>query len=292
MIRHGCLNSRAGSACIALVMLTAIGAAPPKDPDNPTVKSETGRAKPRNGADSSQASGKKKNTPNSPKKKKARSRTPTDGESSEQPPPRNPAVKGLRLIIAEAEFEDLTLEDFTEWIGRTTGAQIVVRWNMLEAAGYERDETLNIKAAKIPMRKLIEEAFNQLNPILERPELSVSADGNILTISTRKDLNSRMITRVYEAEDLLISVPNFIAEVNGPQLRPRHNVEAAGRKRIGTQDPEISALIKTLTTHIEPHSWKTAGGKGTIRFFNGRLIIYNSIEVHLRISGAILRRDE
>jgi hypothetical protein len=211
-------------------------------------------------------------------------------------PPKNLAVKAMRMVIKDAEFEDMTFEEFTEWLSRTTKANVVVRWKLLEKEGIERDYPITLKRKDVRVRKLLLLVFDMLTEDLRSVELAAKADGNTIIISTRKDINTKRITVVYDVQDLLIVVPNFtgpgIGEL-GVGKRKGFQISGSGgggggkgRKEKKTRDP-VQQLIDAITTHIQPLSWKVNGGKGTIVHYKGQLVIYNNVEVHNQLAIAL-----
>ena len=206
--------------------------------------------------------------------------------------PRNLAVKAMKTIVEDAEIVDLTFEEFCEWLGRATGANVVVRWKVLEREGVERDDPVALKEENIRVRRLLVRVFEQVAEGLPAVELAAKAEGNTLIISTRKNLSAKRITRVYDVQNLLVSVPQFtgsaigdlgLGEDGGFRLRkPRFKEDKS--KQI---DPIARRLIDLITTHVQPSSWKANGGKGSIRYYKGRLIVYNSLEVHQQLGGAV-----
>lgn len=241
----------------------------------------------------SQPAGPPAEKPDQPEKRESKQDSKQQKKESKtgkrQPaPPKNLAVKALDMVIPEAEFKDLTLEDFAEWLGRTTKANVVVRWKVLEKAGVARDAPVTLQEKNIKLRRLLPLVFAQVTEDLRSVELAAKADGNTLMISTKEDVNVELITKTYDVQDLLHSVPDFRAarprEIGGgPLLGDRVAwVEGGGEKERG--DP-VEQLIKTITTDIQPLSWKANGGKGTISYYKGRLIIRNNVEVHQQLGG-------
>ncbi len=217
---------------------------------------------------------------------------PAEGGSKKVRRPRGLAFKALRTVIEDARFKEMTLEEFAEWIERKTGANVVVKWKVLEAAGVEPDAMINLKLKNVTIRKLLELAFKQVTVELEGVELAAKADDNTLIISTRKDLNSELVTRIYDVQALLIIVPNFAGQGMGDPTaggRSRLSLTGSGRPGVGT-DPDneqrAKQLIDTITSSIEPDSWAVNGGKGTISYYKGRLVVRNNLEVHQLLGGA------
>ena len=145
--------------------------------------------------------------------------------------PKNLARQALKLVIGSAEFEDMTFEDFVAWLGRETKAYVVVRWKIVEKAGVERDAPIYLKRKKITVKKLLPLVFRQVTEDLEGVELAARTDGNILLISTRKNLNAKMVVRTYPVRDLLMQIPNFESQRDKIDGRGRNPV--AGRRGAG-----------------------------------------------------------
>lgn len=220
-------------------------------------------------------------------------------DASEAKAQKHAAAKALRMTIENAEFDGMAFEDFIEWLGRTTRVNVVVRWELLEKEGVERDAPITLKRKNIVLRKLLPLVFAEATRDLRDVELAARAEGNILLISTRRDLNSKLVVVAYDVEDLLIHVPSFRgtklepAGINagsvrrgagsggGQQLRPGEEVSDPNSRL----DKRVRDLIDAITRSIEPDSWKANGGRGTITYYRGKLVILNNVEVHQALGG-------
>ncbi len=206
--------------------------------------------------------------------------------------PRGLAVKAMRMAIEDAKFQDVTFEEFTEWLGRFSKANVVVRWKVLEEAGVDRYTIIDLKLRDVTLRKLLQLVFDQVTGELEDVELAAKADDNTLIISTRKDLFSQLITKTYDVQSLLIVVPNFAGRtINDPATgRGRYagpSLSGAGVEYGQGADEKTRQLIDTITSAIQPESWRINGGKGTIYFYRGQLVVRNNLEVHQILAGEL-----
>jgi hypothetical protein len=233
--------------------------------------------------------------------KKAEKKTDKQGkkdskDSRRSAAPANLAVKAMNMVVEDAEFKDMTFEDFVEWLGRTSKANVVVRWKVLEKEGIERDHPVTLKEKNIKMGKLLAKVFDQVTADLRSVELAAKADGNTLMISTKQELNMQLVTKVYDVQDLLLNIPDFTGSEMGEvgTLTADHYKKGGGavskkgsggnNEGAGGEDPS-EQLIRTITTHIQPLSWKVNGGKGTIKIYKGQLVIRNNMEVHQQLGG-------
>jgi hypothetical protein len=204
--------------------------------------------------------------------------------------PRGLAYKALRMEIDNARFDGMTLEEFTEWINRTTKANVVVKWKLLEAEGIEPDAEIHLKLTKVKLRKVLQLAFQQITEDLDGVELAAKADNNTLVISTKKDLFDEMVTRTYDVRHLLVTIPMFTERrLNDPAFGRGYalggGVGRPGEFGDASQEDQVRRLVDMITTHIEPETWQVNGGKGTIAYFQGMLVVRNNLEVQRRIGG-------
>jgi hypothetical protein len=202
--------------------------------------------------------------------------------------------------LPEVSLEDSPFESVMEWLGEVTGMNISVRWQALRDAGVERDRPISIRAKNLRVSQVLWIIMNQAGGPDIR--LAYRTSGNLLTLSTEQDLNQEMILKVYDVSDLLARIPRF---TNPPTLNLQqalHGVasgtavdtfddpadEPAGPDDEAGVSRELAWLIQQITHTVEPDSWASAGGRGTIGAFNRMLIVRNTILVHQQLGGAVL----
>ncbi len=195
----------------------------------------------------------------------------------------------MRKVVKNADFKEMPFEDFVEWLERTTQATVVVRWKLLEDVGVRREQPITLRLKNVPLRKLIELVLDQLQRDDPAVRLAAKADDNTLILSTVRDLFRELVTRTYDVQDLLLTVPHFtggkINPPNGGSARGLSLIRPGGSEQDQKTEEQAQRLIETITSHIQPESWKANGGEGTISFFKGRLIIHNNLLVHEQLGG-------
>ncbi len=211
-------------------------------------------------------------------------------------PPSNLAIKGVQMVVEDAKFDEMAFEDLVEWLERKTKANVVVRWKILEKAGVERDYPITLRRKNIRIRKLLRLVFGQLTEDLKSVELACKAEGNTLIISTRKDINAKLMVKVYDVQDLLLVVPDFtgggISGVGDMRRRGAGFSKSRSSERENKQHQEpVDRVIGVITQVIQPLSWKVNGGRGTIVHYKGRLVIRNNVEVHLELVAMLGGQD-
>lgn len=210
---------------------------------------------------------------------------------SKRKPPKNLAVKGLAMVLKDVEITDMTLDEFAEWLGRKTKANVIVRWKLLEEVGIEPDYPIAIKTDRIRVRDLLSFLFRRMHEEDPSVELAIMADDNTFIISTRADFANKRVVRTYDVQDMLVAIPDFQADARFDLLIDAgRSLEAnmqQGSARDADEQKAADELIRLVTTHVIPASWQVNGGKGTIRYFKGRLVVNNSLEVHQLLGGAV-----
>jgi len=104
-----------------------------------------------------------------------------------------------------------------------TGLNFDVRWQRLEAAGVSPDTPIELELRHVPagvvLRRVLQHAGSEFDPI------GYSIEGAIVTTSTQRDLDRRIVTRVYDVRGLLMPIRDFN---NAPQLDVNATLNAIG----------------------------------------------------------------
>ena len=235
------------------------------------------------------------------------------GTQSETPPPARTAstLELLNQRLPEVMFEEQPLEQVMEFIADLMQMNVVVRWQILEDAGIERDKAITIKVRNVRLRAVLWLIMNEAGGTDLR--LAYRASGNMLVLSTEDDLGQEMLVKVYDVSDLLVRPPRF---TNALQLDAAQALSDASQSGQGGQgggggggsglfggqgssqtsqrDDErdgagagMQELLQLIVDTVEPDSWVQNGGLGTIQPFGNVLVVRNSILVHQRLSGYV-----
>lgn len=221
--------------------------------------------------------------------------------------------------VPEVSFEEAPLEQVMDWVTDFTKANFIVRWEKLQEAGVGKDKTISIKVKNLRLSQVLWLIMNQAGGA--DVKLAYRASGNLLVLSTQEDLGQEMITRVYDVSDLLIRAPRFVnpnrldigqalsqigqggqgggggGGQNIFQSQGGGGGGTSGRQEegrmggAGGETGEMTQLVQLITDTIEPDTWVTAGGRGTITPFRNQIIVRNTILVHQRLGGAIEEGD-
>jgi hypothetical protein len=231
----------------------------------------------------------------------------------------------LNMRIPELAFDQAPVSAVFEFLAELAGTNVVIRWELLEPFGIERDTPITMRARNLRFSQVLWIVLNEAAP--DQTKLGYRLDSDVLLVTTAEDLGRETLTVVYDVRDMLqpeIANPSirfgrdrtYVQSVDvtvaegAVAVRPITGVLQSGSRletenpggtiRIGRQngdeqdvgsgtDDRMRELIDVLTNSIEPDSWRVNGGDGTVQAFNGLLIIRNTPLVHQQIGGAVRR---
>lgn len=245
-----------------------------------------------------------------------------EGHAEARVDPANPQAslaRVLRTRIAEIRLDNAPLGIALETVAEAVGINLVVRWNVLEAAGVERDTAIRLRVRNLPLETILWLILQEAAPI--DLELAYRFGPDLILISTAEDFGSQMMVRVYDVAELVFPRSDqatlFIGEtrdyvrsvepyVGGSVGMPRPII---GRYEGGIyqgiygawmtdgitpreHEQRMRELIHLITTTVAPESWAVNGGSGTIVPFRDRLVVRNSPLVHQQIGRPLKKPDE
>lgn len=216
-------------------------------------------------------------------------------------------LRCLNERIGVVSFQEAPLDQVLDWLSELTPMNVVVRWEVLEYAGLERDKPISLDVRNLRLAQVLWLVLDAAGG----PDLKLGywASDELLLISTEEDLEREMLTRVYDVSDLLIDVQDFsdcphvnAAGTSGGSspgssqalIAPTSSGGAPSERtpqRAQAGAPEMETLIKLVIETVEPDSWVVNGGRGTIQAFGDLLVVRNSILVHQALGGYLKQND-
>ncbi|MFQ5412057.1 MAG: hypothetical protein ACE5EC_07155, partial [Phycisphaerae bacterium] len=115
--------------------------------------------------------------------------------------------KKLKKRVPELRFDAIPFEEVIDQLRTLTGLNIVPNWSALEASAIEKDAEVTIRLDNVRFDQAIELILDNVSA--GEVELAYEIEDSVISISTKDDLARKTVTRVYNVQDLLISVPTF-----------------------------------------------------------------------------------
>jgi hypothetical protein len=217
-------------------------------------------------------------------------------------------LKYLNERLDMVTFEEAPLDQVMDWLSTLTPMNVVVRWQVLEDAGIDRDKPITMDVRNMRLSQVLYLLLKEAGG----PDLNLAyrASGELLIISTEEDLGQEMVVRVYDVSDLLVRAPRFRSAPQLDLAQQQGGQGGSGSQNIfggsqgggstddddeGTrggrdEDSDIEELIDLIIQTVEPDSWVDNGGVGTVSAFRNLLVVRNNILVHQALGGYVEER--
>ncbi|MHB1769015.1 MAG: hypothetical protein ACYCUV_14330, partial [Phycisphaerae bacterium] len=114
----------------------------------------------------------------------------------------------MDTVLPNTVMHAVPMRDAVQYLRNMTGANIFVNWNALQGAGISNITPITLHLRDVSMRKILSVMLQQASP---NAALVDYVSQNVLTITTRQEANTHLVTKVYPVGDLVMTVPNFTA---------------------------------------------------------------------------------
>lgn len=197
-----------------------------------------------------------------------------------------PAARALPDVlakpIAELNVEKTPLEEVLKILAQKTQTEIVGDWELLAQAGLDRRTPMTLRLTGQTLESIlcvIEANLQQL-----KVEAGHFVQGSTVYLSTRERSEPAMVTRVYDVRELIRDA----AELDSAETalrRPRGApAPVMGGPVFGSNYGDLGEELRVLLQEaIDAQSWVSNGGKASIRYWAGRLIVTQTQENHRKI---------
>jgi len=226
----------------------------------------------------------------------------------------------LDRVLPAVNFANVTLKDAIDFLRDVSGSNIHVNWKAIEAAGITQDTQINIKLRQVSLRKVLTLLLSEASGGVG---LTFYIDDGVIEITTTEIADNQMYTVVYNVQDLLVEPPPFVEPPQFDLSYAANRGTAGGGSGGGgggrgggggggggssgqgglfgqsgsswnqqqnqprDKDAKAKELVDLIVETVSPSIWVQNGGKATIRFFNGNLIVTAPRSVHEMIGGPV-----
>jgi uncharacterized membrane protein YgcG len=207
----------------------------------------------------------------------------------------------LGSVLPELHFDGVSISDAIDFLRDVSGANMTVNWKALEEQGVSKDTPINLKLRQVSLRRALELVLSEVGG---PGKLGYTVDENVIEITSQELVDSKMYTRVYPIQDLIMEVPDFD---NAPDFSLTSTTTNSGQsggnggggsgtslftgggggktEKTTTPAQRANDLIDLIRSTIRPEIWQENGGKAVIRYFNGNLIVTAPRSVQEAIGG-------
>jgi hypothetical protein len=199
----------------------------------------------------------------------------------------------LQRLLPEVVIRETPLEQALGTLTDGLNINVRVNWTDIADAGLEREAPVTLVLRNLPRWRVLR---GVLDAASSETRLGYEVREGVLVVATQEYLDRDQITQVYPVRDLLAAMalklqreqsPAKSISVTGDSTSERG--EPVGRLPMPGTRPAVvlpdvhelfvaqaeQALQELLSRTVVPDSWaETGGGSGTIRIYNGALVVH------------------
>ncbi|MDX2146013.1 MAG: hypothetical protein SFZ23_00695 [Planctomycetota bacterium] len=214
-------------------------------------------------------------------------------------PQRDTLLRMMRTVTLE--FNATRMQEVVEFILTATGVDAEPMWlDDQESVGLDPDEEITLKATGVTYLTLLEK-------VLEKAGRTAGfAGGNTWQLSEtgtlqfgpRERLNRFKRVEIYDIRDLLLVLPDYTeapefdlnsvlqsSQGGGGQSPFQQNQQENDEDRL-TLEQRAERVTDLIIQLVEPDQWtENAGNGGSIRYFQGTLIVNAADYMHRALNG-------
>lgn len=216
-------------------------------------------------------------------------------------PSRDTLTKLMRRVTID--FTEKRLEDVISFIKESSTADIEPFWaDDQHSDGLDKEKVISVKVENVTVMTLLEKVLEKAHPESGGEATWQMSEQGSCQIGPRARLNKYRRVQIYDINDLLMDVPDYR---DVPRIDLQQALQASQGGGGGSQSPfrneqdredaqqkakdrqaksdAVATLIRDL---VEPEQWSENGGEGgSIRFFQGTLIVNAADYIHRGING-------
>jgi hypothetical protein len=179
-------------------------------------------------------------------------------------------------------FKNSRLEDALEYLRTVTGQSIVLDPEAVKEVEASYDSPVTLSAKGVTIRTVLRKILNDLG-------LAYVIQNEVISVTSAQKAKESMVVRRYYVGDLLAGLNTIDTSRIPPliQIRPPFAAAVVPQIQAGQLAQSVKDLVEMIETSVDPQSWRSNGGSGTI-FFHGpsmSLIIKQSAEVHAQLGS-------
>ncbi|GIW79422.1 MAG: hypothetical protein KatS3mg105_1229 [Gemmatales bacterium] len=185
-------------------------------------------------------------------------------------------LQSLQMVLPTVSFRNDRFEDVIQYLSTRMGQPILIDKQAMEDAGLTYDTPVSLAAKNVTVRTV-------LRKILADHGLAYVIKDQAIQVTTAAKARNMMTVRAYYLGDLLGAgggPGDPLTSIYGPGIGPIQRMQ------------NVAAIIDLIQTTIDPGSWSSQGGPGSIFFHypTMSLVIKQSAEVHSMIGANFLGR--
>lgn len=171
--------------------------------------------------------------------------------------------KLVEVNIPKLTIKHLTIEQVFREFRKLSGQNLVNNWAAVKGCGTNLKKKLSFTLAAQSLRLDMAVALKRF---AHSHRFVVTADQNVIFLTTQKQDDQHLIFRSYYLPNLVANLPRIIR--GGRNLQ-----HLTGDPKNPKKVPLATNIVQLISSTVMPHVWLNHGGKATITEVNNQVIV-------------------
>lgn len=187
----------------------------------------------------------------------------------------------LAHVLPALHLKQVTLAQAMDKLSRITKTNLVGSWAAMQRQHIDLKKRANVHLSADSYRQDMVAVLKQFAPHVR---MVITAQDNVLFVTTQQQDDETLVTRTYHLEDLIANLPRIIrASTNLETFRKAGHKNAAHKPP--PHRPISTNILELITNTVRPRIWLNHGGKANISEVNDLVTVTAPASVQAILKG-------
>ncbi len=188
----------------------------------------------------------------------------------------------LRKPVSDIRWDEVPVKEIFKWLRDQGFESVVPVWRTLRKENVTPDSAVTLTMTNTTVSQVLSEVLDQLSD-----EIRWRAIGGVLRISTRKDFEKDLYTKVYGLPNVTLDMPDLYP------IQTIAGISELVEEATYTREERLDRIRKIMIDNIAPDSWLENGGVGSINivYESNSMVVRNTPELHVMIDSEFRLED-
>ncbi len=187
----------------------------------------------------------------------------------------------LAHVVPALVLKQVTLPQILDKLSRMTKTNLVGSWAAMQRRHIDLKRRENVRLGAASYRQDMVAVLKQFAPHVH---MVITAQENVLFVTTQQQDDETLITRTYHLEDLIENLPRIIRAGTNLETFRKPGAKNVARKP-GPHHPISTNILELITNTVRPRIWLNHGGKANISEVNDLVTVTAPASVQAILKG-------
>ncbi len=187
----------------------------------------------------------------------------------------------LAHVVPALVLRRVSLAQVLDKLSRVTRTNLVGSWAAMERRHIDLQKREDVKLGAASYKQDLVTVLKQFAPHVH---MVITAQENVLFVTTQQQDDETLITRTYHLEDLIENLPRIIRAGTNLETFRKPGAKKVARKP-GPHHPISTNILELITNTVRPRIWLNHGGKANISEVNDLVTVTAPASVQAILKG-------